>query len=396
MTRRAQAPEAAQSAGRQYVAYYRVSSSGQGASGLSLAGQADTVRQFVDERGGKLVAAFSETRSGLKSAGKQLREALRTCRMRRAILIVAAIDRLSRRAALITAIMDSDIELVVADSADTERVVLHVKAAWAEQEAVQMSARIKAALAEAKKRGKKLGGPPLKDMRRIAKLAQKEWQARTRERDLAVAPTMWRLRAEGKTLDAIATELNWRNIPSAQGRSWHTSSVRRVLIRTKNDFRALARAVAARPSCRAVNAQRRAERLAPLIWQLRLEGMSWPEVARELNRRGIPTTRGRKWCREKIRNVLGRGRGALEPNLRGQIVLSGERRRRRTLDWAVRAAPTVWGLRFLGLSLNAIVRELHRRQIATARGGRWRVGEVKTVLDVTDCRHLLPTFAAAA
>ena len=124
------------------------------------------------ERGGKLVAAFSETRSGLKSAGKQLREALRTCRMRRAILIVAAIDRLSRRAALITAIMDSDIELAVVDSPATDRVVLHVKAAWAEQELVQMSTRIKAALAEAKKRGKKLGGPPLKDMRRIAKLAQ--------------------------------------------------------------------------------------------------------------------------------------------------------------------------------------------------------------------------------
>jgi DNA invertase Pin-like site-specific DNA recombinase len=322
MTRRVQAPETAQSSGRQYVGYYRVSSSGQGACGLGVAGQADTVRQFVDERGGKLVASISETRSGLKSAGKQLRETLRTCRMRRAILIVAAIDRLSRRAALITAIMDSDIELVVVDSPDTDRVVLHVKAAWAEQESVQMSARITAALAEAKKRGKKLGGPPLKDMRRIAKLAQKEWQAQTRERDLAVAPTMWRLRAEGKSLEAIATELNWHNIPSAQGRSWHTSSVRRTLIRTKNDFRALARAVAARPSCRAANAQRRAERLAPLVWQLRLEGMSWPEVAHELNRRGIPTTRGRKWCREKLRNVLGRGRGALEQNLSGQIVLS--------------------------------------------------------------------------
>ncbi len=396
MTRRARAPVAAQSAGRQYVAYCRVSSASQGASGLSLAGQADAVRQFVDERGGKLVASFSEIRSGLKSAGKQLREALRICRMRGAILIVAAIDRLSRRAALIAAIMDSDIELAVVDSPDTDRVVLHVKAAWAEQESVQMSARIKAALAEAKRRGKKLGGPPLKDMRRIAKLAQKEWQARTRERDLAIAPTLWRLRAEGMSLEAIATELNWRNIPSAQGRSWHTSSVRRILVRTKADFRALAKAVAARPSCRKANAQRRAERLAPLVWELRLEGMSWPEVAHELNRRGIPTTRGRKWCREKLRNVVGRGRRALEPDLRKQIALSRERRRRRTLDWAVKAAPTVWGLRFLGLSLNAIVGELHRRNAPTARGGRWHVGEVETVLDVTDCRHLLPTLAAAA
>jgi DNA invertase Pin-like site-specific DNA recombinase len=396
MAKLEQPSEAAHCFGRQYVAYYRVSSSGQRASGLSFAGQADTVGQYVAERGGKLVAAFSETRSGLKSAGKQLREALRTCRMRRAILIVAAIDRLSRRAALIAAIMDSDIELVVVDTPATDRVVLHVKAAWAEQESVQMSTRIKAALAEAKKRGKKLGGPPLKDMRRIAKLAQTEWQARTRERDLLIAPTLWRLRAEGRSLEAIATELNWLNIPSPQGRSWHISSVRRILIRTKSVFRSLARGFAAGPSCRTTNARLRAEKLVPLVWQLSLEGLSLPEIANELNRRGIPTTRGRKWCREKVRSVLKRGRGALGVSVKEQLALNRESRRRRSLAWAIRAAPLVCGLRFLGLSKYAIVLELRRRKIATARGGRWHVGEVQTVLESTDCRHLLPLVAAAA
>ena len=138
---------------RQYVAYYRVSSPKQGSSGLSLQGQCDAVRSFVHERGGKLVAEFSEIRSGLKSAGTQLRQAVRTCQMRRAVLTVASIDRLSRRMALTCALMDSDISLAVADSPGASRVVLHIKAAVAEDESVRQSERVRAALAEAKKRG---------------------------------------------------------------------------------------------------------------------------------------------------------------------------------------------------------------------------------------------------
>ena len=118
----------------QYVGYFRVSSPIQGNSGLSLDAQAAAVRRFVEGRGGKLVAEFSEIRTGLKSAGMQLREALRICRMRRATLVVASIDRLSRRLALITAVMDSDIELAVVDSPNASRVVLQINGAWAEHE----------------------------------------------------------------------------------------------------------------------------------------------------------------------------------------------------------------------------------------------------------------------
>ena len=168
------------------------------------------MRRFIDEERGKLVAEFSEVRSGLKSAGMQLREALRTCRMRRAILTVASIDRLSRRLALITAVMDSDIELAVVDSPDASRVVLHIKGAWAEHESERLSERIKAALAEAKKQGVKLGGRrPIEDMRAMALLGHRAWKERALARAMEIAPIIWKLRAEGKTLAETATELNW-------------------------------------------------------------------------------------------------------------------------------------------------------------------------------------------
>ena len=157
------------------------------------------MRRFIDEERRKLVAEFSEVRSGLKSAGMQLREALRTCRMRRAILTVASIDRLSRRLALITAVMDSDIELAVVDSPEASRVVLHIKGAWAEHESERLSERIKAALAEAKKQGVKLGGRrPIEDMRAMAVLGHRAWKERALARAMEIAPLIWRLRARGE------------------------------------------------------------------------------------------------------------------------------------------------------------------------------------------------------
>lgn len=273
----------------QYVGYFRVSSPIQGNSGLSLDAQAAAVRRFVEERGGKLVAEFLEIRTGLKSAGMQLREALRICRMRRATLVVASIDRLSRRLALITAVMDSDIELAVVDSPNASRVVLQINGAWAEHESERMSQRIMAALAEAKKRGVKLGGRrPIEDIRAMARLAHRVWSARARARAMEIAPLIWKLSAEGKSLAEIATELNWRNVPTPQGRRWHQTGIQRILRRTESAFPALAAAAAAKPDRRRVRAQERAERIVSLVWRIALTAKSLHAVAKEMKRLGVP------------------------------------------------------------------------------------------------------------
>jgi len=380
------------SQGRQYVAYYRVSSPKQGHSGLSLEGQRDAVRRYVCEERGKVVAEFSEIRSGLKSAGTQLREAIRVCRMRRAILTVASIDRLSRRLALIATVMDSDIKLAVADSPDGSRVVLHIKGAWAEHESMRISERVKAALAEAKKQGVKLGGRrPIEDMRAMALLAHRAWSARAKTRAMEIAPLVWRLRAEGKTLAEIATELNWQNVPTPQGRKWYSGGILRLLRRTESQFPAFAASVAERPCHCVVRARARAERIAPLVWQILLTGKSLSEVAEEMNHLRIPTPRGRQWCMEKVRNVLARGRAALEQLIGAAAAEIAERRHALSSSWATEAAPIVWRLKLDGLSRRKIAVELQRRGVATARGGRWHHEGVKTVLELSKS-----AFSAAA
>ncbi|MGA2795765.1 MAG: recombinase family protein [Roseiarcus sp.] len=60
---------------RQYVAYYRVSTERQGFSGLGLEAQRAAVRQFLEKMPGKLVAEFTEIKSGSKGCRPQLAEA---------------------------------------------------------------------------------------------------------------------------------------------------------------------------------------------------------------------------------------------------------------------------------------------------------------------------------
>jgi len=70
--------------------------------------------------------------------------------MRRATLLIARLDRLSRSFSLISNLCESDIEFVAVDLPEANRLTIHLLAAISEYETKQMSDRIKAALAVAK------------------------------------------------------------------------------------------------------------------------------------------------------------------------------------------------------------------------------------------------------
>lgn len=63
-----------------YVAYYRVSTDRQGASGLSLDALREAVRRFIGERG-QLLNEFTEIESGRRYSNRpQLLAAMEECR----------------------------------------------------------------------------------------------------------------------------------------------------------------------------------------------------------------------------------------------------------------------------------------------------------------------------
>jgi DNA invertase Pin-like site-specific DNA recombinase len=81
-------------------------------------------------------------------------------RRRRCPVAVAKLDRLSRDVHFISGLMAHRVPFLVAElGPDVDPFILHLFAALAEKERAMISNRTKAALAAAKERGVKLGGP---------------------------------------------------------------------------------------------------------------------------------------------------------------------------------------------------------------------------------------------
>ncbi len=218
-----------------FVTYLRVSTDQQGRSGLGLEAQRAAVAQHA-ARGGRIVAAFVEVESGRKNDRPQLAAALAACRVRRAVLLIAKLDRLSRNAAFLLNLRDARVDFIAADMPDANRLTVGIMALVAEQEAEAISARTKAALAAAKARGVRLGNPHLKPGTRTQALAAgrmaaaaKTAKARALAADLA--PIISAIRVEGTTsLAGIAAALTLRGYATPSGRGdWHPATVARVL-----------------------------------------------------------------------------------------------------------------------------------------------------------------------
>src|SRR3954466_14112607 len=140
-----------------FVAYYRVSTDRQGQSGLGLDAQRAAVAGFFGAR--ELIAEFTEVESGKRADRPQLAAALDLCRRRRAMLVIAKLDRLARNVAFIASLMEAGVEFTAVDMPSANKLTLHILAAVAEHEREMISARTRAALAAAKARGVRLGRP---------------------------------------------------------------------------------------------------------------------------------------------------------------------------------------------------------------------------------------------
>ena len=140
-----------------YVAYLRVSTQRQGTSGLGLQAQQEIIQKYLN--GKTPIAEFVEVESGRKSDRPKLHEALELCKKKKATLIVAKMDRLSRNVTFTSQLLDSGIEIVFCDFPRANRLVLTIIAAISEYEAGLIRQRTKAALQVKKEQGCQLGKP---------------------------------------------------------------------------------------------------------------------------------------------------------------------------------------------------------------------------------------------
>lgn len=206
------------------VAYYRVSTDRQGRSGLGLDAQKKAVADYLNGGNWNLGGEFTEIETGKRSDRPELLKAMALCRRRKAKLVIAKLDRLSRNVAFIAALMESKVEFVAVDNPHATKLTIHILSAVAEHEREMIAARTKAALQAAKARGVRLG-------RNGAERLAPENRAAAEDRARQLAPVFAELRERHLSARGMARELNLRQVPCPRGGRWHAASVRRVLSR---------------------------------------------------------------------------------------------------------------------------------------------------------------------
>lgn len=212
-----------------FVAYYRVSTKRQGDSGLGLEAQRKAVLDYLNGGSWQLLAEFTDVESGGDDDRPELTKAIEYARKTRAKLVIAKLDRLSRRVSFVSRLMESDVRFVAADNPSANELTINILAAVAQEERRMISQRTKAALAAAKQRGVKLGNPKLSEARGAAQAAV---QKRADLFASNVLPVIREVQAAGcASLRGVAAALNARGITTRRGSRWTAAAVSRVLAR---------------------------------------------------------------------------------------------------------------------------------------------------------------------
>jgi DNA invertase Pin-like site-specific DNA recombinase len=219
------------------VAYYRVSTKQQHRSGLGIEAQRATVTRFAEAERITIIAEFVEAETG-KGADAldrrpQLAAALARTRSAKCCVLVSKLDRLSRDVAFVSGLMSQRIPFIVAElGRDADPFMLHLYAALAEKERRLISERTKAALAVRKARGGKLGNPT--NIKAAGVLGRATLSAAADEHAVGLLPVLRAIQDIGaRSLGAISSALNERNIPTIRGARWHVSTVANLLARTQ-------------------------------------------------------------------------------------------------------------------------------------------------------------------
>jgi DNA invertase Pin-like site-specific DNA recombinase len=217
-----------------FVAYYRVSTQKQGHSGLGLEAQRDAVARHVASVGGVIAAEFQEVESGKRADRPELARAISAARVKRAVLVIAKLDRLTRNVAFLANLMDGGVEFVACDNPHATKFTIHILAAVAEHEREMISQRTRAALAAAKARGVRLGNPNLRGGGATAAAAATAAKTALADEYAAdVRPFIDAARRAGAvTLGDLARALSARGVRTPRGGAvWTHVQVRRALQR---------------------------------------------------------------------------------------------------------------------------------------------------------------------
>jgi DNA invertase Pin-like site-specific DNA recombinase len=228
---------------RRFVAYLRHFPDKPGRPDVALETQRKLVRGFLAEDD-SLIEEFVEIETGGKRGGRpQLAAALAACRHHNVRLVIALLGRIAGNLPVVSGLVESGVDFVVADNPHVTRSTLPLLAAVAEEETRLVSERTKAALAAAKARGVKLGNPNGARALRGKQIGNDAAVAAIKSKAQQCAAETYRqiesiVAQDGPTsLAAISRELNERQVRTPRGGLWYPTSVKLVLDRFKSNPR---------------------------------------------------------------------------------------------------------------------------------------------------------------
>ncbi len=217
-----------------YVAYYRVSTKGQGQSGLGLQAQRQTVEKFCEN--GRIIAEYTDIESGKNNNRPELAKAIGFAKNNNALLIIAKLDRLSRNVHFISSLMESRVHFKACDLPEADHFTVHLFAALAEKERRMISERTRAALQSKKARGFKLGTPAnLTGQAKEKGVAAIKANARLDGHNIRAGAMAVLLRNQGLSFRQIAGRLNELGYPTRHGKPFRPMSVKRLVDRSVNE-----------------------------------------------------------------------------------------------------------------------------------------------------------------
>jgi len=210
-----------------FIAYYRVSTQKQGIDGNGMGAQKEAVRRYLESLNCELLANFEEVESGSNNERPQLTAAIKMAKARKAILVIAKLDRISRNASFLMKLQDSGIDFVACDMPNADKFTVGILALVAQRERELISQRTKAGLAVAKSRGVTLGNPNAARAWKKAVVAIQDGKRRFATDAMKI---IREIQGTGVSkLSRIADCMDKRGEKTARGGKWTATAVKRVM-----------------------------------------------------------------------------------------------------------------------------------------------------------------------
>ena len=204
------------------ISYIRVSTAGQGRSGLGLEAQREAIAHFCEAQNFELQGEYVEVESGKGADALERRPklaaAIKAARKIKGPVVVAKLDRLSRDVNFVSGLMTHKVPFITVElGADTDPFLLHLFAALAERERRVIGERTRLALKAAKARGVKLGGTNRQSLENRDEAQRRAERLRPILAELADV-----------SANQAAAELNRRGVATPKGGKWHSLTVIRL------------------------------------------------------------------------------------------------------------------------------------------------------------------------